>query len=208
MDNQTIKEMGQEYVMNTYSRQPRAGERKGVMSGIVMGKYIDLISGIAVNNLGHCHPRVVQAIKEQADHLIHCSNLYWNEPQVLLAKLLVDNSCGEKVFFCNSGAEANEGAIKIARKYSADKYGLEAERGEIITAVHSFHGRTMGALTATGQEKYQRAFTPLVPGFKYVPYNDLKALQDAVTAKTRDHAGTCPGRRRRSPRHAGVSGRG
>jgi acetylornithine/N-succinyldiaminopimelate aminotransferase len=186
MDNETLKEMGQEYVMNTYSRQPLALVRgKGSHVWDSNGKkYLDLISGIAVNNLGHCHPRVVQAIKAQADHLIHCSNLYWNEPQVLLAKLLVDNSCGEKVFFCNSGAEANEGAMKIARRYSADKYGLEAERYEIITALHSFHGRTIGALTATGQEKYHQGFTPLVPGFKYVPYNDLQALEEAVTAKT------------------------
>ncbi len=184
MDNQMVKEMGQEYVMNTYSRQPLAlvrgwGSYVWDSNG---NKYLDMISGIAVNNVGHCHPKVVKAIKDQAEKLIHCSNLYWNEPQVLLAKLIVENSCGDKVFFCNSGAEANEGAIKIARKYSAEKYG--AERFEIITAQNSFHGRTFGALTATGQEKYQRGFAPLVPGFKYVPYNDLNAIQGAVSAQT------------------------
>lgn len=184
MDNQMIKEMGQEYVMNTYTRQPFALVRgKGSYVWDANGnKYLDMISGIAVNNLGHCHPKVVKALKEQAEQLIHCSNLYWNEHQVLLAKLLVDNSCGDKVFFCNSGAEANEGAIKLARKYSFEKYG--AERYEIITAVNSFHGRTLAALTATGQEKYQQGFAPLIPGFKYVPYNNLQALQKAVTSRT------------------------
>ncbi|HHZ17226.1 MAG TPA: acetylornithine transaminase [Peptococcaceae bacterium] len=184
MDNQILVALGQDYIMNTYSHLAIALVR-GFGSYVWDSdgnKYLDLISGIAVNNVGHCHPRVVKAIQEQAEQLIHCSNLYWNQPQTLLAKLLVDNSCGEKVFFCNSGAEANEGAIKLARKYAAKKYG--SKRYEIITALDSFHGRTMGALTATGQEKYQQDFKPLVPGFKYVPYNDLQALQDAVTAET------------------------
>ena len=114
--------------------------------------------------------------------MIHCSNLYWNEPQVRLAKKLSDCSQGKKVFFCNSGAEANEAAIKLARKWSRENYG--PERYEIITAEDSFHGRTLGALTATGQTVYQRWFQPLPKGFKYVPFNDLEALEQAITPQT------------------------
>ena len=135
-----------------------------------------------MNNVGHCHPQVVKAVQRQAEQLMHCSNLYWNEPQVQLAKMIVDNSCGKKVFFCNSGAEANEAAIKLARKWSYDKYG--EGRYEIITAEKSFHGRTLAALTATGQTQYQKGFAPLPAGFKYVPYNDLAALKNAITEKT------------------------
>ncbi|MDD2433118.1 MAG: acetylornithine transaminase [Clostridia bacterium] len=184
MNNESIKQMGLDYVMNTYSRHNYALVRgKGSYVWDANGKkYLDLVSGIAVNNVGHCHPQVVKVIQKQADLLIHCSNLYWNEPQVRLAKMLVDNSCGKKVFFCNSGAEANEGAIKLARKRSYDKYG--PHRYEIITAVDSFHGRTLAALTATGQTKYQRGFEPLPPGFKYVPFNDLRALKKAITPQT------------------------
>ena len=184
MNNESIKQMGLDYVMKTYSRHDYALVRgKGSYVWDANGKkYLDLVSGIAVNNVGHCHPQVVKAIQKQAELLMHCSNLYWNEPQVRLAKMLVDNSCGKKVFFCNSGAEANEGAIKLARKRSYDKYG--PHRYEIITAVDSFHGRTLAALTATGQTKYQRGFEPLPPGFKYVPFNDLRALKKAITPQT------------------------
>lgn len=184
MTNDQIIGMGQEYVMNTYARLPFAlvkGEGSTVWDAD--GKrYIDMVAGIAVNNLGHCHPKVVAAIREQAGKLIHCSNLYWIEPQVKLAELICQNSCGTKAFFCNSGAEANEGAIKLARKKSYLKYG--SGRHEIITAHHSFHGRTLAALTATGQPKYQQGFAPLPEGFKYVPYNDLEALEQAVTPQT------------------------
>lgn len=184
MNNELIKQMGLENVMNTYSRLDIAIVRgKGSYVWDANGKkYLDLVSGIAVNNVGHCHPHVVKAIQKQAEQLIHCSNLYWNEPQVLLAKMITDNSCGDKVFFCNSGTEANEAAIKLARKWSYDKYG--ENRYEIISAVNSFHGRTLGALTATGQKKYQKGFEPLIPGFKYVPFNDLSVLQEAITDRT------------------------
>jgi len=116
MNNESIKQMGLDYVMKTYSRHDYALVRgQGSYVWDANGKkYLDLVSGIAVNNVGHCHPQVVKAIQKQAELLMHCSNLYWNEPQVRLAKMLVDNSCGKKVFFCNSGAEANEGAIKIS----------------------------------------------------------------------------------------------
>lgn len=184
MQNEATAKLGQEYVMNTYGRLPLSMARgQGSYVWDTEGnKYLDLVSGIAVNNLGHCHPKVVKAIQQQAERLMHCSNLYWNENQILLAKLLVDNSCGSKVFFCNSGAEANEGAIKLARRYSYNKYG--AGRHEIITAKNSFHGRTLAALTATGQLKYQEGFAPLVSGFKYVTYNDLAELQQAITPQT------------------------
>lgn len=184
MKNQTILELGQKYVMNTYGRQPFAlVQGKGSYVWDAEGKeYLDMVGGIAVNNIGHCHPRVVEAIQNQANTLLHCSNLYWIESQVKLAKKIVENSCGTKVFFCNSGAEANEGAIKLARKLSYQKYG--AERYEIITTYNSFHGRTLAALTATGQLKYQEGFEPLVPGFKYVPYNDLTAIKETVGPMT------------------------
>lgn len=184
MNNEEICILGKEKVMNTYQRLPFAlikGEGSYVWDADG-NKYLDLVSGIAVNNIGHCHPKVVEAVTRQAATLIHCSNLYWIEPQVRLAQMITDNSCGTKVFFCNSGAEANEGAIKLARKWSHNKYG--AERYEIITAENSFHGRTLTAITATGQPKYQKGFEPLTPGFKYVPYNDIKALKDAIGPKT------------------------
>lgn len=184
MNNRSIIKMGQEYVMNTYLRQEFAlarGQGSYVWDADGL-KYLDMVAGIAVNNIGHCHPKVVQAIREQAGLLLHCSNLYWIEPQVKLAKILVENSCADRVFFCNSGAEANEAAIKLARKRSFNKYG--PGRAEIICTLNSFHGRTLTALTATGQEKYQQGFEPLTPGFKYVPYNDLKALKEAVTSQT------------------------
>lgn len=184
MGNKEIIEMGQKYVMNTYGRIPVAlVEGSGCMVWDADGKkYLDFLAGIAVNALGHSHPAVADAICEQAKTLIHCSNLYWIEPQVKLAKLLVRCSAGDKVFFCNSGAEANEGAIKLARKYAKKKYSLE--KYEIITALNSFHGRTLAAITATGQTKYQQGFEPLVPGFKYVPYNDIAALEAAITPNT------------------------
>jgi acetylornithine/N-succinyldiaminopimelate aminotransferase len=184
MNNEMIKQMGLEYVINTYSRLDFALVKgKGSYVWDANGKkYLDLVSGIAVNNVGHCHPQVVKALQKQAEELIHCSNIYWNEPQVRLAKMIVDNSCGDKVFFCNSGTEANEAAIKLARKWSYDKYGKN--RYEIITAENSFHGRTLGSLAATGQTKYQQGFGPLPTGFKYVPYNNLTALQEAITPQT------------------------
>lgn len=184
MNNETVTRLGLEYVMNTYARLPIAlAKGRGSYVWDADGnKYLDLVSGIAVNNLGHCHPKVVEAIREQAGLLLHCSNLYWIENQVILARLIAENSCGSKVFFCNSGAEANEGAIKLARKWSYNKYG--AGRHGIITAVNSFHGRTLTALTATGQRKYQKGFEPLTPGFEYVEYNDLQGLERLITPQT------------------------
>jgi acetylornithine aminotransferase len=145
-------------------------------------EYLDFLAGIAVNNLGHCHPRVVKALREQAGTLIHCSNYYHNTPQTELAELLCANSFADRVFFCNSGAEANEAAIKLARKYSRDKFG--PDRFEIITAVESFHGRTMATVSATGQEKVQRFFDPLLHGFTHVPFNDVASLSAAINPNT------------------------
>jgi acetylornithine/N-succinyldiaminopimelate aminotransferase len=184
MDNQLMTVAGQEYVMNTYNRYPMGiirGRGARVWDGD--GKvYLDMVAGIAVNNVGHCHPAVVKAIQEQAERLIHCSNLYWNENQVELARLIVDHSCADKVFFCNSGAEANEGALKLARRWASRQD--KPEKTEIVTAFNSFHGRTMGALSATGQTVYQAGFGPLLPQLTHVPYNDLAALQDIVSEKT------------------------
>jgi predicted acetylornithine/succinylornithine family transaminase len=140
--------------------------------------YLDLVGGIAVNSLGHCHPGVVEAIRSQCGTLMHVSNLYQHPLQVRLAELLVDHFPGGRAFFCNSGAEANEAAIKLARKFSSDRFG--PERPVIITALNSFHGRTLASLTASGQSKYHKGFGPLVPGFRYVPYDDLTALGKAA----------------------------
>lgn len=168
------------YLMNTYSRYPvTMAEGKGTKVWDDKGNvYLDFVAGIAVNSLGHCHQALVGAIKNQSEKLIHCSNLYWNENQIELAKIIAENSFGDKVFFANSGAEANEGAIKLARKYASLKYG--SKRYKVISAQNSFHGRTFGALTATGQNKYHKGFGPLLSGFKYVPFNDIDALYDAI----------------------------
>lgn len=184
MNNQEILAMGQQYVMNTYGRLPMALVKgEGCRVWDADGRqYLDFVGGLAVNSLGHAHPKVAEAVCRQAKTLLHCSNLYWIEPQVKLAKLLVENSCAGKVFFCNSGAEANEGAIKLARKYA--KVNLGPDKYEIITATNSFHGRTLAAVTATGQTKYQKGFDPLPPGFNYVPYNDLAALEQSIGPQT------------------------
>lgn len=177
-------EQSSKYLCNTYNRYPVVLSRgKGCRVWDVDGKeYLDFVAGLAVLNLGHCHPNVVAVIKEQAEKLIHVSNYYHNEPMIELARLLCENSFAEKVFFCNSGAEANEAAIKLARKYAKENLG--PEKFEIITMLKSFHGRTMATITATGQERFHKGFEPLLPGFKYVPYNDLDAVEKAVTDKT------------------------
>jgi predicted acetylornithine/succinylornithine family transaminase len=145
-------------------------------------EYLDFISGgRAVTGLGHCHPKVVEAIRKQAGQLIHVSNDFYTEPQLLLAKRLSE-LFGGRCFFCNSGTEAIEAAIKLARKRAYKLSG--PEKHEIVTALNSFHGRTMGALAATGQPKYHRGFQPLPGGFLHVPFNDIEALQNAVTAST------------------------
>jgi len=181
MDVEKFFEDANNYILNTYKRYPivlRKGRGMKVWSSD--GKeYLDFVAGVAVNVLGHCHPRVVVALQKQSQRLIHVSNYYYIEPQIKLAKLLVENSFADKVFFCNSGAEAIEAAIKLARKYS--KEYVDSKRYEIITALNSFHGRTFGALTATGQERFHKGFEPLVPGFKYVPYNDINELKSAIS---------------------------
>jgi len=140
--------------------------------------YLDLIGGIAVTTLGHCHPALVHAIREQCGTLMHVSNLYRNTPSVRLAEALAARVPGTRAFFCNSGAEANEAAIKLARRHASTRFG--AARHAVVSAEGSFHGRTFAALTATGQPKYREGFEPLVPGFRYVPYGDLAALEAAV----------------------------
>ncbi len=171
---------GQKYVMNTYGRLPIVIDRgEGCYVWDLDGKrYLDLVAGIAVNSLGHGHPAVVKAIQEQSEKLLHCSNLYWIENQVKLAKLLVEKSGLGKAFFCNSGAEANEAAIKLARKWG------KGEKYHIITLKNSFHGRTLGSLAATAQEKYQKPFMPLPEGFSAVPLGDLDALEQAIRPET------------------------
>jgi len=184
MELKKLFDESERYIMNTYSRYPLVLRKgRGLKVWGADGKeYLDFVAGVAVNILGHCHPRVVVALQKQAQRLIHVSNYYHIEPQIKLAKLLVEHSFADKVFFCNSGAEANEAAIKLARKYA--KENGDPERVEIITAENSFHGRTFAALTATGQEKFHKGFEPLVPGFRYVPYNDIHALKKAITKKT------------------------
>ncbi|MEK6618300.1 MAG: acetylornithine transaminase [Nitrospirota bacterium] len=184
MPTEELRLDAERYVMNTYAREPISivrgrGSRVYDLEG---REYLDFVAGIAVNTLGHSHPDLVSAIQKQAQHLLHASNLYYTEPQVRLAQALVDHSFAKKVFFCNSGAEANEAAIKLARRYAHEKYG--PDRYEIVTMLQSFHGRTMATLTATGQEKVQKGFEPLVPGFTYVPFNDLQAVEQALTSKT------------------------
>ena len=174
----------QSYLMNTYSRQPLVLVKgRGATVYDSDGKeYLDFLAGVAVNNLGHCHPRVVVALQKQAQRLMHVSNHFHIEPQVNLAKALVRSSFADKVFFCNSGTEAIEAAIKLARRYSREV--LKKDRFEIIAMTGSFHGRTYGALSATAQEKFHRGFEPMVPGFRFVPYNDVKAVEGAVNERT------------------------
>jgi acetylornithine/N-succinyldiaminopimelate aminotransferase len=171
-------------IMWTYNRMPIALVKgAGAQVWDSDGKtYLDFVAGIAVCSLGHAHPKVVEAIRKQAGLLMHVSNLFYTEPQVRLAGLLVENSFADKVFFCNSGAEANEAAIKLARKFAHENVG--PDRSELITMRNSFHGRTLTTIAATGQEKLQIGFEPLPKGFKYVPYNDLAALEAAITDQT------------------------
>lgn len=183
MNAQEMITLASKYLMNTYARLPLVLVRgEGTWVWDIEGKeYLDFVGGIAVDALGHCHPKVVGAIQEQARTLLHVSNLYYIAPQIDLAKLLCEHSFADKVFFCNSGAEANEAAIKLARKYGKER---ASDRFEIITMHGSFHGRTLATVTATVQPKYQAGFEPLVPGFKYVPYNDLEALGRAIDNRT------------------------
>ncbi|ACD96856.1 acetylornithine transaminase [Trichlorobacter lovleyi] len=185
MTNQQWVERSDKVIMKTYGRYPIVPVRgEGCRLWDADGKeYLDFLAGVAVNNLGHCHPKVVKALQDQAATLIHCSNYYQIPQQIELAELLCSHSFADKAFFCNSGAEANEAAIKLARKYSREKHN-NPERYGIITAADSFHGRTMATVSATGQEKVQRFFDPLLHGFAHVPFNDLAALSAAVTPQT------------------------
>ena len=174
---------GEKVVMNTYSRFPIAFDHgKGMYVWDADGKkYLDFVAGIAVNSLGYGHERLGEKIAEQAMKLIHVSNLYYTEPQIELAEMICEHSGFDKVFFCNSGAESIEAALKICRKYAS----MKSKPGrDIITMEHSFHGRTYGAVTATGQEKYQKGLAPLMPGIKHVPFNDIEALKAAVDKNT------------------------
>ncbi|MDD5713270.1 MAG: aminotransferase class III-fold pyridoxal phosphate-dependent enzyme, partial [Smithellaceae bacterium] len=182
MKTEELIARGDKSVMGTYRRFPVVlvkGEGPRVWD--VDGKeYLDFVAGIAVCALGHCHPAVTAAIKAQAERLVHVSNLYYIEPQIVLAEMLTERSFADQVFFCNSGAEANEGAIKLARKYAKEHQGGY----ELITMHNSFHGRTLATITATGQEKFQKGFEPLPDGFRYVPFDDLGALEAAVSERT------------------------
>ena len=170
------------YVMNTYGRFPLAIVKgEGCTLWDSEGKeYLDFVAGIATCTLGHSHPAMVDAVSEQIKKLHHISNLYYIEEQGELARWIVEHSCADKAFFCNSGAEANEAAIKLVRKYAHTVLEF-LEQPVILTAKASFHGRTLATITATGQSKYQKDFEPLVPGFEYVAYNDISAIEEAIT---------------------------
>lgn len=182
--NQELIKLTNKYVAKNYGRYPIGLVRgKGTAVWDASGKkYIDFVAGLAVDNLGHCPPTVVKAIRKQAGKLLHVSNLYHIEPQSQLASELTRLTFADKFFFCNSGTEANEAAIKLARRWFYDNG--QSKRYEIITMNDSFHGRTMASLSATAQKKIHTGFTPLLPGFKYVPFNNIAALKKALTKKT------------------------
>jgi acetylornithine/N-succinyldiaminopimelate aminotransferase len=184
MDTKQLLEWAAKYHTPNYARAPICLVRgDGVRVWDSDGKeYLDFGAGLAVASLGHCHPRVTGAIREAAATLLHVSNLYHTAPQIHLAKLLCDHSFADRVFFCNSGAEANEAALKLARKYAKERYA--SDRYEVIATRNAFHGRTFATVTATGQAKYAHGFEPLVPGFKHVPYNDLRAMERAIDGRT------------------------
>ncbi len=173
----------EEFVMKTYNRYPVSFVKgKGCWLYDEKGKkYLDMLSGIAVCNLGHCHPKVSEAICEQARTLIHTSNLFYIEPQAELARLICENSFGDKVFFCNSGAEANEGAIKLARRYGTE---ISPDKYEIVAFKNSFHGRTVASVSITGQGKYSEGFGPMLEGVRFAEFNDLSTVEKVVGPKT------------------------
>ena len=185
--NAEVIENGDKYLYGNHVRMPLSIERgEGAYVFDKDGnKYLDFIGGIAVNGLGHCHPAIVKCLEERAHTILHCSNYFYNEPAVQTAKLIVENSCFDKVLFANSGAEANEAMIKIARKWGIENIGPDA--WHIITAKKSFHGRTLATATATGQEIVHNPkwFSPLPEGFRYAEFNNLQAFKDAyVPGKT------------------------
>ena len=178
-----VREIEKKFLMQTYARFPLILERgKGCWVWDTSGKkYLDFVSGLGVNALGHSHPRILKALREQAGKVIHVSNLYYHPYQGPLAAALAKITGMDRVFFCNSGTEAVEGAIKLARLY-ASRQGKE--KFEVVALKNSFHGRTFGALSATGQEKYRKEFEPLVPGFRFARYNDVEHLESCITANT------------------------
>lgn len=182
MTQSEIIALSDRLLVPVYRRAPVAFTRgEGAILWDAEGKrYLDFFSSLAVCNLGHGHPAVTEAIRTQAEKLLHVSNIHHCEPQAKLARALCENCCAQRVFFCNSGAEANEAAIKLARLWG----GAHGGRYEILTALGSFHGRTLATLTATGQEKVRRGFEPLPEGFRYIPYNDARAAARAIGAKT------------------------
>lgn len=180
MTHPSSKELHHQFVMPTYAPGLTLVRGAGVSVWDDTGKeYLDFMAGIAVCNTGHCHPAVVAAIQQQAGVLMHCSNLFHNELQPRLAQKLSGLALGGKVFFCNSGAEANEALFKLARKW-----GSASGRHEIVTMKNSFHGRTLATMTATGQTKYQKGFEPLMPGFAYAEFNNLDSVRAAITPAT------------------------
>lgn len=180
-DAAAVKKLYQDNVVPSYGRFDIVlSHGQGSYVWDIAGRrYLDFGSGIAVCCLGHAHPAITQALTEQSQRLVHVSNLYYNEPQGRLAHQLVKLLGPGKCFFCNSGAEANEGLYKLARKF-----GHEEGRFEILTAVNSFHGRTLAGIAATGQDKVKKGFEPIMPGFRHVPYNDLKAMREAISPAT------------------------
>ena len=183
MTNREIIDLGGRYLFQIYPRAPLAIVRgQGCRVWDADGKaYLDFFGSTVVVNLGHCHPAITRAITEQANTILHVSNLHHSAPQALLAERLVQHSFADRVFLCNSGAEANEAAIKLARKFGADHGD---GRYEIVTMLGSFHGRTIATIAATGQEKVRRGFQPLPEGFRYVPYNDIAAVERALNERT------------------------
>ena len=179
MNTKELIEIEDNYFINTFTRQPIVLDHgEGVNVWDIDGnKYIDMFAGIAVNALGHNHPKLVKAIQEQAEKLIHISSIYYNEPALIYAKKLIELTSFDRIFYSNSGAEANEGAIKLAVKYTG--------KSEVISTVESFHGRTVMTLAATGHEHYHEPFKAILPkGFINVPYNDIDAIKDAITENT------------------------
>ncbi|MDD5006024.1 MAG: aspartate aminotransferase family protein [Candidatus Omnitrophica bacterium] len=180
MKKQDVFQIYQDCILNTYTRQPRIFVKgKGMTLVDIDGKkYLDFFPGWGVSNVGHCHPRVMSAIRDQVSKLIHIPNNFYHTQQAKLARELIYQAFPGKVFFCNSGTEANEAAIKFARAYG------KGERFEIITFENSFHGRTLGSLAATGQKKYQEGFAPLPEGFKVIKFNSWPALEKTISDKT------------------------
>ena len=179
MNTQELIKIEDDYFINTFTRQPIVLDHgQGVkVTDIDGNEYIDMFAGIAVNALGHNHPKLVKAIQDQAEKLIHVSSIYYNEPALIYAKRLIDLTNFDRIFYANSGAEANEGAIKLAVKYTG--------KSEVISTVDSFHGRTIMTLAATGHEEYHEPFKQIMPkGFINVPYNDIEAIKEAVTENT------------------------